>query len=104
MKKQILCFIFLLLLLPSATIAEYRIPIKIEGRIGDFAPKSRTYEIDGKIYRFQKDIIIEDQYGRRLTFNDLKGGLFIKIIGEKIIGRHQKEKIELNKIIIMKKK
>jgi len=104
MKKQILCFIFLLLLLPIATIAETRIPIKIEGRIGDFAEKSRIYEINGEIYQFQQNIIIENQYGRRLTLNDLKGGLFIKIIGEKIIERDQKEKIEFNKIIIMNKR
>lgn len=104
MKRQILSLIFLLLLLPIATTAENRIPIKIEGRIGDFAKKSKTYEINGEIYQFQANIIIENQYGRRLTFDDLEGGLFIKIIGEKIIETGQREKIEFNKIIVMKKK
>lgn len=102
MKKYFVILTFLSLLLPNVTLAERKIPIIIEGVIGDYAKKARVYEIDGKIYHFKKGIKIENLYGKRLRFKHLKGGRYIKIIGEKIVGDDSKERIQYHKIIIIK--
>ena len=87
MKKYILLFFLTLLLIPSFAQAESTETIEIKGVIGDSAPQSRTYEIDGKIYEFDEDITIQTPSGDALTFADLKGGMKIKIIESQKIGR-----------------
>ena len=103
MKKQIVRFLFLLLLLPIVANAEYKIPVIVEGHIGDFAPKSRIYEVNGHFYQLPGNIVIQNRDGERLSFGHLKGGTIVKIIGEKIVGPNENSKILFNKIVIMKK-
>ena len=103
MKKYILLLFFTLLLIPSFAQAESAETIEIKGVIGDSAPQSRTYEVDGKIYEFDEDITIQTPSGDALTFADLKGGMKIKIIAEKVSSPDGKEKIKYIRIIVMKK-
>ncbi len=103
MKKYILLFFLTVLLIPSFAQAESTETIEIQKVIGDSAPQSRTYEVDGKIYEFDEDITIQTPSGDALTFADLKGGVKIKIIGEKVPGPDGKEKIKYISIIVMKK-
>jgi hypothetical protein len=104
MKKYIPLLFLTLLLIPSFAQAESTETIEIKGVIGDSAPQSRTYEVDGKIYEFDEDITIQTPSGDALTFADLKGGMKIKIIAEKIPGPDGKEKIRYISIIVMKAK
>jgi hypothetical protein len=104
MKKYILLFFLTLLLIPTLAQAESTETIEIKGVIGDSAPQSRTYEVDGKIYEFDEDITIQTPSGDALTFADLKGGVKIKIIAEKVPGPDGKEKIKYISIIVMKAK
>jgi hypothetical protein len=104
MKKYILLLLLTLLLLPNLANADRPETIEIKGIIGDYAPQSRTYEVDGKIYEFDEDITIQTPSGDALTFADLKGGMKIKIIGEKVPGPDGKEKIKYISIIVMKAK
>ena len=104
MKKYIPLLFLTLLLLPNLAHADRPETIEIKGVIGDSAPQSRTYEVDGKIYEFNEDIIIQTPSGDVLTFADLKGGMKIKIIGEKVPGPDGKEKIRYIRIIVMKEK
>jgi hypothetical protein len=104
MKKYILLFFLTLLLIPTLAQAESTETIEIKGVIGDSAPQSRTYEVDGKIYEFDEDITIQTPSGDALTFADLKGGVKIKIIAEKVPGPDGKEKIRYISIIVMKAK
>jgi hypothetical protein len=92
------------LLLPNLAHADRQETIEIRGFIGDSAPQSRTYEVDGKIYEFDEDITIQTPSGDALTFADLKGGMRIKIIGEKVSGPDGKEKVNYISIIVMKAK
>jgi hypothetical protein len=103
MKKYIPLLFLALLLIPSFARAESTETIEIKGVIGDFAPQSRTYEVDGKMYEFAEDIAIQTPSGETLTFADLKGGMKIKIIAEKISGPDGKEGINYIRIIVMKK-
>ncbi len=102
MKKYVLVLIFLSILIPCAAVAEDKVPIVIEGVIGDFAERSRVYEVDGEYYQFQKDVIIETSDGKRLSFSHLRGGLHIQILGEKITGDDLRERTQYNKIIVIK--
>jgi hypothetical protein len=102
MKKYVLIILLAFLLIPSFAQAENTETIEIKGVIGDFAPQSRTYEVDGKIYEFDEDITIQTPSGDALTFADLKGGMKIKIIGEKVPGPDGKEKVNYIRIIVMK--
>jgi hypothetical protein len=104
MKKYILLLFLTLLLIPSFVTAESTETIEIKGVIGDSAPQSRTYEVDGKIYEFDEDITIQTPSGDALTFADLKGGVKIKIIAEKVPSPDGKEKIRYISIIVMKTK
>lgn len=105
MKRYILIILSLLLLFPSLAMAEEGTEtFEIEGIIGDFAPDARVYEVSGEIYEFEEDIAIETQSGEALTFADLRGGMSIKIIGEKSYGPDGEEKIKYVKIIVKKKK
>jgi hypothetical protein len=104
MKKYILLLLLPLLLIPSFAQTDSPETIEIKGIIGDYAPQSRTYEVDGKIYEFDEDITIQTPSGDALTFADLKGGMKIKIIGEKVPGPDGKEKIKYISIIVMKAK
>ena len=104
MKKHILLLFLTLLLIPSFAQAESTETIEIKGVIGDSAPQSRTYEVDGKIYEFDEDITIQTPSGDALTFADLKGGMKIKIIAEKVSSPDGKEKIKYIRIIVMKGK
>ena len=103
MKKYILLLFLPLLLIPSFVQAESPETIEIKGVIGDSAPQSRTYEVDGKIYEFDEDITIQTPSGDALTFADLKGGMKIKIIAEKVPGPDGKEIIKYISIIVMQK-
>ena len=104
MNKYILLFFLTVLLVPNLAPADRMETIEIQGVIGDSAPQSRTYEVDGKIYEFDEDITIQTPSGDALTFADLKGGVKIKIIGEKVPGPDGKEKIKYISIIVMKEK
>ncbi len=104
MKKYILLLFLTLLLIPTLAPAESTETIEIKGVIGDSAPQSRTYEVNGKIYEFDEDITIQTPSGDALTFADLKGGVKIKIIAEKVPGPDGKEKIRYISIIVMKAK
>ena len=104
MKKYIMLFFLTVLLIPNLAPADRIETIEIQGVIGDSAPQSRTYEVDGKIYEFDEDITIQTPSGDALTFADLKGGIEIKIIGEKVPGPDGKEKIKYITIIVMKAK
>ncbi len=104
MKKYILLLFLTLLFIPALAHAESTETIEIKGVIGDSAPQSRTYEVDGKIYEFDEDITIQTPSGDALTFADLKGGVKIKIIAEKVPGPDGKEKIRYISIIVMKAK
>jgi len=104
MKKYILLSILTILLVPNLATADQVKTIEIKGVIGDYAPEARMYEVNGKMYEFEEDIAIQSQAGEILTFADLKGGMRIKIIGEKIPGLAGKEKIKYTNIIVMNKK
>jgi hypothetical protein len=104
MRKYVLIILLAFLLIPSFAQAENIETIEIKGVIGDSAPQSRTYEVDGKIYEFDEDIPIQTPSGDALTFADLKGGMKIKIIAEKIPGPDGKEKVNYIRIIVMKAK
>ena len=104
MKKYILLLFLTLLLIPTLAPGDRPETIEIKGVIGDSAPQSRTYEVDGKIYEFDEDITIQTPSGDALTFADLKGGVKIKIIAEKVPGPDGKEKIKYISIIVMKAK
>jgi hypothetical protein len=105
MKKNIFVLFLTLLLIPALTGAEPNKTIEIQGIIGDFAPDGRIYEVSGKLYTFDQDILIQTQDGTVLTFAELKGGTEIKIIGEKIFDpkNKTKEKIKYLRIIVLKK-
>ena len=106
MKKKNIVILFLtLLLIPAFTTAEPAKTIEIQGIIGDSAPRSRTYEVDRKIYQFDEDIIIQNEAGEILDFHALRGGTKIKIIGEKIADPKAKGKEEIKyiRIIVLKK-
>jgi hypothetical protein len=103
MKKYIPLLFLALLLIPSFARAESTETIEIKGVIGDFAPQSRIYEVDGTIYEFDEDITIQTPSGDALTFAALQGGVKIKIIAEKVPGPDGKEGINYIRIIVMKK-
>ena len=107
MKKYIPLLLLAFLLIPSFALAEGQgestKTIEIKGVIGDFAPQSRTYEVDGTIYEFAEDITIQTPSGDALTFADLKGGVRIKIIAEKVPGPDGKEEVKYIRIIVKKK-
>jgi len=105
MKRYILIILSLFLLFPSlAMVEEATETFEIKGVIGDFAAEARIYEVSGEIYQFDEDITIETQSGDALTFADLRGGMSVKIIGEKSYGPDGEEKIKYVKIIVKKKK
>jgi hypothetical protein len=103
MKKYILALFLAFLLIPSSAWAESTETIEIKGVIGDFAPQSRIYEVDGTIYQFAEDIPIQTPSGDALTFADLKGGMRITIIAEKVPGPDGKEEVKYIRIIVMKR-
>jgi hypothetical protein len=103
MKKYIPLLFLAILLIPSFAQAESTETFEIQGVIGDYAPQSRTYEVDGKIYEFDEDITIQTPSGDALTFADLKGGMRIKIIAEKVSGPDGKDKVNYTRIIVMQK-
>ena len=108
MKKNIflLCITLILplLLIPGLTSGEPKKTIEIQGVIGDYAQEDHIYEVGGKIYKFEEDIVIEAQDGTVLTFADLKGGTEIKIMGEKTSDPKgkDKEKIKYIRIVVLK--
>ena len=106
MKKNIIILFLTLLFIPAFATAEPAKTIEIQGIIGDSAPRSRTYEVDRKIYQFDEDITIQNESGEILGFEALKGGTAIKIIGEKIFDpkAKTKEKIKYLRIIVLKKR
>ena len=104
MKKYVLIVLLAFLLTPSPAQAESTEIFEIKGVIGDSAPQGRIYEVSGKIYRFDEDITIQTPSGDALTFADLKGGMRIKIIAEKVTDPDGKEKVTYTSIIVMKGK
>lgn len=104
MKKYILLFLLTILLIPNLAAADRVKTVEIKGVIGDFARQGRIYEVSGKLYRFDEDILIQDQDGTPLTFADLHGGMSIRIIGEKTTAPKAKTEMKYIKIIVMNKK
>ena len=107
MKQYILLLTLTILLIPGfaqAEQAESTETFEIKGVIGDCAPQARIYEVDGTIYEFDEDIPIQTPSGNPLTFADLKGGMTIKIIAEKVLGPDGKEEIKYVAIVAMPKK
>jgi hypothetical protein len=104
MKNNIFLLFLTLLLIPNLAHADRSETIEIRGVIGDSAPQSRTYEVDGEIYKFDENIIIQTPSGDSLTLADLKGGMKITIIAAKVPGPDGKEKIRYISIIVMKGK
>ena len=103
MKKNLFLLFLTLLLIPNLAPADQVKTIEIQGFIGDFARQGRIYEVSGKLYKFDEDIVIQAQDETPLTFSALKGGTEIKIIGEKISGPKVEEKVKYIKIIVLKK-
>ncbi len=106
MKKYIPLLVLAILLIPGfaqAEQAENTETFEIKGVIGDCAPQSRIYEIDGTIYKFDENIPIQTPSGATLTFADLKGGMKVTIIAEKVLGPDGKEEIKYVGIIVMGK-
>ena len=105
MKKNIFILFLTLLLIPNFTMGEPKKIIEIQGVIGDYAQEDHIYEVGGKIYKFEQDMVIQAQDGTVLSFADLKGGVEIKIIGEKTFDpkAKNKEKIKYVTIIVLKK-
>ena len=101
MKKYIPLLFLTLLLIPSFAQTESTDTFEIQGVIGDYAPQSRTYEVDGTIYEFAEDIPIQTPSGDALTFADLKGGIIIRIIAEKVSGPDGTERVTYIHIIVM---
>ena len=102
MKTKLVCFAAIILLLPAFVYAETSIPVTFEGVIGDFAKKSRTYEINGQFYKFPSNIVIQNQKGNRLSFGHLQGGTYVKVYGKKDIAPESK-KIEYYKVVVYEK-
>jgi hypothetical protein len=109
MKKNIFLLLpillLVLLLIPTFTAGESKKTIEIQGIIGDYAQEDRIFEVSGKIYHFDQDVVIQARDGTVLTFADLKGGNEIKIIGKKIADpkAKNKERIKYTTIIVLKK-
>ena len=109
MKKYVFIGLLTFLLIPGfaqaeqAESSETAETIEIMGVIGDSAPQSRIYAVDGKIYKFDENITIQTPSGDPLTFADLKGGTRIKIIGEKVSDPDGKEKVNYISIIVLAK-
>ncbi|MEJ2364346.1 MAG: hypothetical protein P8075_09355 [Deltaproteobacteria bacterium] len=105
MKTNLFLLCLTLVFIPAFAGAKPNKTIEIQGIIGDFAPDGRIYEVSGKLYTFDQDIMIQSQDGTVLTFAELKGGTEIKIIGEKIFDpkAKTKEKIKYLRIIVLKK-
>ena len=101
MKKYVLIVLLAFLLIPSFAQTESTETFEIQGFIGDYAPQSRTYEVDGTIYEFAEDIPIQTPSGDALTFADLKGGIIIRIIAEKVSGPDGTERVTYIRIIVM---
>jgi hypothetical protein len=108
MKKYIPLLFLAILLIPGFAQAEKQAEntetFEIKGVIGDCAPQSRIFEVDGTIYEFDEDIPIQTTSGDPLTFADLKGGIRIKIIAEKVFGPDGKKEIKYVGIEVMPKK
>lgn len=104
MKTNIVLLFLTLLLIPKLSAGELTKTIETQGIIGDSAPQSRTYEVGRKIYHFNEDITIQDESGEILGFDALKGGIEIKIIGEKTFDpkAKTKDKIKYIRIIVLK--
>lgn len=103
MKNYILPLFLTFLLIPSLSSGQVEKTIEIQGVIGDSAPQSRTYEVEGKIYELDQDIAIQTEAGEALSFANLKGGVEIKIIAERTTEPKPKDrkKIRYIKIIVL---
>ncbi len=95
---KMLLFIVLLLL---PTFAHAGQTIIIEGRIGDYSPKARVFEIKGKMYQLPPDIPVMSLQQRELSLSHLKGGKSVKIIGEKIVSENGKERTIYQQVILL---
>jgi hypothetical protein len=81
MKKLFGMLTTLLVLVSSMAFSETTPQLNIQGKIGDLAPQSRIYEINGTIYSLPEETIIEDTHGRKLNFLALKPGVEVNLIG-----------------------
>jgi hypothetical protein len=103
MKEKIVGLsLMMILLIPGLLCAEYSIPIMVQGTIGDYSKTSRNYEIDGRIYSLPKNISLEDKSGNRISFNKLRSGSVVQILGEKTIGTLEKNPVVFNKIVLVR--
>ncbi len=84
MKMLFLVWMMVLIALGCGVAQEMdHTPLNVGGTIGDAADDARMYEINGTIYTFPPDLLIEDQYGKVLTFQALKLGVRVKVVGVK---------------------
>lgn len=70
-----------LVLVASIAGSDTTSDVHIQGKIGDCAPQSRIYEIDGTVYPLTEEIIIADTYGNRLDFRALQPGVAVHLSG-----------------------
>ena len=105
MKKYVLIILLVSFLAPNLASAEPEKTVEIKGVIGDCAPEARMYEVNGKLYSFDEDILIQAQDETPMAFADLHGGMSIRIIGVKTGDpkAETKEEIKYIKIIVLKK-
>jgi len=91
----------LVLFMPALALSEYLMPITFEGRIGDFAAKSRIYEIEGQMFQLGPDTIVEDKNGARLPLQTLQGGTRVRVHGQKVIGSYRQHPLRITRIVVL---
>ena len=101
MKTKLIVYAAFLLLMPSVIYAQTTEQVYIQGTVGDFSTSSRTYEINGTIYDFPNAIVLVDASGNDLTFDQIKAGSLIKVIGDKALDGAGRGTIEWKKIILL---
>ncbi len=89
------------LLLAQGAMASSALPWSTQGVIGDFAPTSGTYYIDGKSYQLPNSIVVENTRGQQVSRADLKGGVRVKVLGEKIFKGLTRPKVSIKRIIVL---
>ena len=100
MIKLFVILTTLLVFVFSIGFSETTSQVSIHGKIGDLAPQSRIYEINGTIYSLPEEAIIEDTHGRRLNFLSLKPGVEVNLIGHTAYVNNEIRTI-IQKIIVL---
>ena len=101
-KIKVFGLFIIFILTPLLSAADYTIPVVIQGTIGDFSKQSRNYEIDGKIYHFPQNIVLENRHGKRIAFDRIRPGSAVKVMGEKTIDTlNTGDRVTYKKIILI---